>query len=250
MNVKGVTIFLGVLVGVQCLPSFFHHAQTQEVQITGSEALGTPVKCETCIHFTRNVGVDLLGIILNTGTHGSCEKLCALLRDKSQAPMCGRLCKSVGLVAFAKHFQKADTNPFYFCELITLCPGFDDGDAQITELSIDPSIAPQGKRTISYSYTSNKGTGTGEAVLLVETIDGYHIDDSVLIPKSPPGTYRNSVTLTTIPRRPCDPNKEACEKWVPGNYTLFLGICNGRCGANFPHSKIYDMRNTTFVISA
>lgn len=35
-----------------------------------------------------------------------------------------------------------------------------------------------GTRTISYSYTSKKGTGTGEAVLLVETIDGYHIGKS------------------------------------------------------------------------
>ncbi|XP_071080377.1 countin-3-like [Haliotis cracherodii] len=250
MNVKGVTVFLGVLVGVQCLPSFFHHAQTQDIQHTGSEANGTGVHCETCIQYSRKFGNDLLGIILNTGTHGSCEKLCAVLHDKSLSPMCDRLCESVGLVEFAKYFQKADANPFYFCELMTLCPGFDNGDAEITELSVDPPVGPQGTRTISYSYTSKKGTGTGEAVLLVETIDGYRIDDSVLIQKSPPGTYPNSVTLTTIPRPHCNPNKEACEKWVPGNYTLFVGICNGRCGSNFPHSKIYDMRNTTFVITA
>jgi hypothetical protein len=42
-------------------------------------------------------------------------------------------------------FWRADLDPIYFCELLTVCPIFDNGDATITSLTVKPGQGPVGK---------------------------------------------------------------------------------------------------------
>ncbi|XP_046338403.2 countin-3-like [Haliotis rufescens] len=241
MNIKGVTVFLAALTGVQCLPAFAE---------SGDQLTGTAVKCKTCVQFTRKAGADLLNVILNSGVVGSCTELCAALSDKSQAAMCGRLCNFAGINAFIQLFVKANLDSFYFCELLTMCQIFDRGDAQIRKLSVTPSIGPQGKRTVSYSYTSDNGTGAGEVAVVVQPPSGLPIGDSFFIQRSPPGTYSNSFILMAKPDPHCDPKKGPCRKWSPGHYKLSIDVCYGKCGSGDPHSKIYDTHDVNFIITS
>ncbi|XP_071080031.1 countin-3-like [Haliotis cracherodii] len=261
MNIKGVAIFLAAMVGAQCLPSFSQHPRhskkthhvtmTKQVAPFGGVALDL---CPTCVQFTGEAIDQLLNIILNLGVVGSCEKLCAALGQKTGsqalAVVCDLLCDIAGIDEFVKLIQKADLDPIYFCELLNVCPIFDDGDAKITELAIVPASGPQGQKTINFSYTSKNGTGTGEIVVLVETLDGLPIEDSFLNQKSPAGTYPTRMTLKAEPDPNCDPSQGPCEQWLPGNYTLRVDICNGECGSDHPHSKIYDRRSISFRITA
>ncbi|XP_046582299.1 countin-3-like [Haliotis rubra] len=247
MNGKGVTVLLAALVGVQCLPSFSDRSQPVG---GGDQLAGTAIKCKTCVQFTRQAGADLLNVILNSGVIGSCTELCGALSDKGQAAMCGRLCNFAGIQEFTQLFVKANLDSFYFCELLTVCPIFDDGDAKITQLSVKPPVAPQGKRTISYSYTSDNGTGTGEIAVVVQPPSGLPIGDSSFIPRSPPGTYSNKIILMAKPDPHCDPKKGPCQKWSPGHYKLSINVCYGKCGSSDPHSKIYDTREVNFVITS
>lgn len=34
-----------------------------------------------------------------------------------------------------------------------------------------------------------------------------------------------------------------------GQYTLQVWFCEGECGSHHPHSKVYDVKNTTFILT-
>lgn len=209
--------------------------------------------CPTCISFTGQAINTLLNIILQGGVIGSCSALCNALAQKtgSQAlgEVCTLICDIAGVEEFIKLIEKADLDPIYFCELINLCPINDNGDAKFTSFTITPSSGPQGPREVDFTYMSKNGTGTGEIVLEVETVDGLPIDGSFLHQLAGPGTYPSKVQLKAEPDPDCDPSQGPCEQWLPGNYTLKIAICNGECGSKHPHSQIYDEAQLTFVIT-
>ncbi|KAK7104013.1 countin-3-like [Littorina saxatilis] len=211
--------------------------------------------CPTCVEFTGEAINMLLNLILNAGIVGSCGSLCNALEQKtgSQAlgVVCDLLCDIVGIEEFVKLIQKADLDPIYFCELLKTCPINDNGDATITGLSIDPVKGPQGPRTISFTLNSKNGTGTGELVLLVKTVDGMPIEDSMLLKAENATAFPapQSLSLKAEQDPNCDPSQGPCEQWLAGNYTLMIDVCNGECGSNHPHSKIYDRKEVGFEIT-
>ena len=42
---------------------------------------------------------------------------------------------------------RADLDPIYYCEVIKLCPIFDNGDCKITDFEVSPKSGPQGECT-------------------------------------------------------------------------------------------------------
>ena len=41
-------------------------------------------------------------------------------------------------------FCRADLDPIYYCELLDVCVTNDNGDAKITDASVNPKSGPQG----------------------------------------------------------------------------------------------------------
>ncbi|XP_076463460.1 countin-3-like [Babylonia areolata] len=211
--------------------------------------------CPTCIQFTEEAINELLDIILNAGVVGTCGTLCQALAQKtgSQAlgEVCTILCDIAGVEEFVKLIQKADLDPIYFCELINTCPVFDNGDASITDLTVDPASGPQGPRSISFTISSKKGTGTGELILFVETVDGIPVENGFLLMAQNATAFPvpQAYTLKAEPNPDCDPTQQMCEMWVPGDYVLKVEICNGECGSSHPHSQVYDRKEANFTIT-
>ncbi|CAC5419551.1 unnamed protein product [Mytilus coruscus] len=209
--------------------------------------------CPTCVSFTGQAINTLLNLILQGGVVGTCGALCSALAQKtgSQAlgEVCDLICDIAGIEEFIKLIEKADLDPIYFCEEMNLCPVKDDGDAKITQLSVTPKSGPQGQFSIDYTYVSVNGTGTGEIVLEVETVDHIPVEGSFLNELADAGSYSQSVKLKAQPDPDCDPTQGPCEEWMPGNYTVKIAICNGECGSKHPHSQIYDEATTTFEIT-
>ena len=40
---------------------------------------------------------------------------------------------------------RLDIDPIYICEIVKLCPIFDQGDAKISQLDVTPKSGPQGE---------------------------------------------------------------------------------------------------------
>merc|ERR1712110_426219 len=136
--------------------------------------------CPLCIQFTGQAINQLLNIILNAGVVGTCGTLCSALAQKTGSQLLGEVCTILcdveGVEEFVKLIQKADLDPIYFCELLKTCPIVDNGDAVITSLSVSPKSGPQGQKIIYVSYKSTNGTGTGEMVVEVKTVDGIPVE--------------------------------------------------------------------------
>ncbi|KAK7504836.1 hypothetical protein BaRGS_00003864 [Batillaria attramentaria] len=199
-------------------------------------------RCSVCVRFADTALMVLLNIIVNVGVIGSCEDLCDMLpQPHPQGDVCNKLCGTVGIGDFVKSVVKANSNSIYFCELLGTCPVNDEGDAQISGLTVSPEDGPQGPRKIRFTVESKNGIGTGQLVLSVSTVDG--IPNASAFPSS------QTFTLNASPAPNCDPDKQTCEKWLPGKYTLSVDICNGECGSSEPHSAPYDHKQTTFTIT-
>jgi len=211
--------------------------------------------CPTCVQFTGQAIDVLLNLILNGGVVGTCGTLCGALQQKTGSAalgaVCNILCDIAGVEEFVKLIQKADLDPIYFCELLKTCPINDNGDATITGLSVDPTSGPQGPRTISFTLNSKNGTGTGELILAVETVDGIPVEDGVLVKAQNATAFPapQAFKLKAEVDPDCDPTQGPCEMWLPGNYSLRVDVCNGECGSNHPHSKIYDSKTIGFEIT-
>ncbi|KAK3597884.1 hypothetical protein CHS0354_029466 [Potamilus streckersoni] len=209
--------------------------------------------CPICIQFTDQTIDILLNIILNSGIIGSCEILCTALEEKTGSKaigaVCNILCDVVGIEEFIKLIDKADLDPIYFCELLKTCPINDNGDAHVTVFNVVPKTGPQGVFNIALTYESKNGTGTGEIVIDIETVDKIPVSTAFLNELKPKGIYNVPVELKAEPDPDCDPTQGPCEQWLPGQYTVKVAVCNGECGSKHPHSQIYDEKSTTFTIT-
>lgn len=211
--------------------------------------------CPTCIRFTEKALNILLNIIVQAGIEGSCGKLCSALADKTGSQVLGGICMVLcevgGVKEFVKLIEKADLDPIYFCELLKRCPINDHGDAQITDLAIDPVTGPRGQRSITFTIQSKNGTGTGEMIITVKTVDGIPVQEGLLMQAASASQFPapQKFTLKAEPDPSCDPTQQFCEQWVPGTYVLRVEICNGECGSKHPHSQLYDRKETNFTIT-
>nr|KAG5712319.1 hypothetical protein BaRGS_023898 [Batillaria attramentaria] len=116
-----------------------------------------------------------------------------------QGDVCNKLCGTVGIDDFVKSVVKAraNSNSIYFCELLGTCPVNDEGDAQISGLTVSPEDGPQGN----------------DVLLMAQNASAF--------PSS------QTFTLNASPAPNCDPDKQTCEKWLPGKYTLSVAAVLG-----------------------
>jgi hypothetical protein len=56
-----------------------------------------------------------------------------------------------------------------------------------------------------------------------------------------PGLYSLNIEIDTSDSSDID--------FVPGQYGLTILFCEGECGSHHPHSKLYDTKNTTMVVT-
>jgi len=210
--------------------------------------------CPVCVSFAYQVEDKLLNIILNTSAN-TCGAICSVLANETGSTVigatCNVLCDIEGVREFTKLVRKADLDPIYLCELLKRCPVFDKGDAKFTNATVTPASAPPGTpREIAINWSSKNGTGSGQLVVEIDWTD--HILTSVSFPffltAKPGGSYNKTMTLNTVADPNCNPNLGYCMKWLPGNYSVELEICNGQCSAFRPHTKGYDVAEAFFVI--
>jgi hypothetical protein len=209
--------------------------------------------CPLCVSFAGQFIDQLLNIILNAGVVGGCADICNVLAEKTGSKVAGEvcmiLCAVVGVKEFIAIVEKADLDPIYYCELLRACPINDNGNAKIASVTVEPKSGPQGRFTITMTFNSTKGTGTGEVELLVQTVDGIPVGDTELNQEQPAGTYSVSWKLKAEPNPDCDPTQGPCEMWLPGVYNISTAICNGECGSKHPHSQVYDQGSAHFTIT-
>ncbi|KAK7504835.1 hypothetical protein BaRGS_00003863, partial [Batillaria attramentaria] len=133
-------------------------------------------RCSVCVDFAHTALSKLVNIVLNVGVIGSCGDLCVMLPQvRSLAAVCDELCETAGIERFVKSVVTATSYSIYFCELLGTCPINDEGDAQISGLTVSPESGPQGPRKISFTIESTNGIGTGQLLWFVTTVDGIRI---------------------------------------------------------------------------
>ncbi|KAL8622934.1 hypothetical protein ACOMHN_027055 [Nucella lapillus] len=106
-------------------------------------------------------------------------------------------------------------------------------------------------RSIAFTISSKNGTGTGELILSVQTVDGIPVEDGLLMMATNSSGFPipEAFSLKAEPNPDFDPSQEMCEMWVPGDYVLRVEICNGECGSNHPYSQLYDRKEANFTIT-
>jgi hypothetical protein len=84
----------------------------------------------------------------------------------------------------------------------------DHGDAKFKSFLILPGYGPVGtKFGIDYVYVTNNGTGTGEIVVSIKTIDKIPLSTQFLLEEQKPGTYGQRLVLDASPDPDCDPTQ-------------------------------------------
>lgn len=121
---------------------------------------------------------------------------------------------------------------------------------------------------VDMMYVSHNGTGTGEMIVMIQTVDKIPINGGILIEAKKPGTYAERLTIDTNPDPDCDPTQgkvfninlfietnnvvvfliDQCEQWLAGMYNVTVMLCNGQCGSHHPHTALYDMVKGNFTL--
>lgn len=211
--------------------------------------------CKLCVAFSADALNELLNLILNAGVIGGCSDLCNALEEKTGKPIlgavCDILCDVVGIQLFIDLINKADLDPIYFCQELKICPINDNADAKVVSFVSVPKRGPRGSTfTLQLVYSSQNGTGTGELVIDLQTVDGIPLGDGFLMQASGPGLYNSSISVNAKPDPSCDPTQQPCEQWLPGQYTATMQLCNGQCGSKHPHTKTLFTTTVSFNVTA
>ncbi|CAF0717260.1 unnamed protein product [Adineta steineri] len=209
--------------------------------------------CPQCIDTWDDIVQVVLDVILQYGVLDTCGHLCDIVESKTGSGVLGFICNFgcdfLGLDEFIKLMNKADIDPIYYCEKMSLCPINDNGDAKFKSFAVLPARAKMGtKIAIDFVYVSKNGTGTGEMILSIQTVDKVPLSAGLLVEAQKPGTYGDRIAIDTSPDPECDPTQSQCEEWLQGVYNVTVILCNGQCGSHHPHSAIYDTAHGSFSL--
>jgi hypothetical protein len=225
--------------GKSFLPNKARNTELMKINTNMNAGLGTSKKltkynsngldfCKACIDFADQALNELLNAVLNIGVLGTCGTICEFVEQATGSEIigvaCNLACDYVGVELFIKIIDQADLDPIYYCELLTACVVFDQGDATFTNLAVNPQQGPQGTFIIDYAFKTLNGTGTGEFYIGIKTVDKLPVEDSFLMEPLKPGQYSNKIQLNAKPDPDCDPSQGPCESWQPGVYEVQIGI--------------------------
>merc|ERR1719399_145125 len=202
--------------------------------------------CNICTQFIGQGFSQLLNVILNAGVMGGCGELCstAFANSTTEAKVCNVLCDGVGIYAFVKLIDKYAQyiDPIYFCEELHTCPVVDGGAAKIDKITVTPPSGPQGTEfEIDLFFDVTNQTGTGEIAIAIVDPEGMALGDATLNTGMAPGQYSGKFTLDA------EPSEQ--ESFSPGNYKVEINICEGECGAPYPHTKLLASGMSNFTIT-
>ena len=200
--------------------------------------------CPTCISFVQQSIQNLIQIIANGGIVGGCSALCGMLPNQTLGTVCSLLCDIVGIDLFVKILSKVDLDPFYACELLTVCHTTDNGAANFTNFDISPN---PGHRDSSIDFSASlqvtNATGCGELVFAIQDPMGNVIGTGSTFGSLTPNVYSIDFQVKTEPAQ--DPNGE---QWPEGDYVAELAVCQRECGSHHPHSEVYDVSTAKFSL--
>ncbi|CAF1450981.1 unnamed protein product [Adineta ricciae] len=209
--------------------------------------------CSTCVSTFDLLIYFVIDGIMELGIATTCDDLCQYVTQKSQSPyleaICSIGCDIVGINEFIRIATKVDLDPIYFCELLTICPINDHGDAKIKAFVISPPHATASTKFVfDVTFQSVNGTGTGQLLYTVKPVDDLKISSFLLMEEKKPGLYAERFAIDTTPDPDCESDINPCEEWLPGVYNVTVMICNGECNSQHPHSQVYDTVKGSFQI--
>ncbi|CAF0780001.1 unnamed protein product [Adineta ricciae] len=209
--------------------------------------------CPQCINSFDELVQIVLDIILQYGVVDTCGHLCDLVEQKTGSGLLGFICTMgcdfLGLEEFVKLMEKADIDPIYYCEVMKICPINDNGDAKFKSFAVLPPRAQtESKIALDMVYVSKNGTGTGEMIIMIQTVDKIPLSAGLLLEAQKPGTYGERIVIDTTPDPDCDPTQGECEQWLEGTYNITVLLCNGQCGSHHPHTALYDTARGSFTL--
>ena len=183
------------------------------------------------------------------GWDDSCSKFCdhAFPNKPKLNGFCNMACAGVGILGFIDLLSKigTDIDPIYFCELLHMCPIHDGGKARVDHVSVTPPSGPPGTAfEIDVFFTVQNQTGSGELRLAVEVPkarDAHNFATNSVDAGLAPGQYAVKYTLVT--------KNSDQEIFNPGYYYLTFDMCDGMCGAPWPHTALLASGRANFTIT-
>ncbi|KAJ3450366.1 hypothetical protein M0812_06541 [Anaeramoeba flamelloides] len=222
-----VIAFIALIVGAQC----------GELSVSKKNRW-----CSPCCTFMSESLNTLLNIILNGGVVGGCGDLCSRIPgSKTVQELCFILCDLVGFEIFVHLVEKADLDPIWMCEKVTVC-SHAMGNGKLLSVKIIPESGPVGtKFEIEVVFQIDTKIGTGELDVAVFGGANMPIGDGELLVDLEPNEYGLKFTFTT----------QESEKtpWLPGKYEVALSLCDGECGSKHEWSKTLSKKKSYFNIS-
>lgn len=117
---------------------------------------------------------------------------------------------------------------------------------------------------------TTNGTGTGELIMTIQTVDKIPLSAGFLLEAKKPGSYGERLSIDTTPDPDCDPTRSEeprlhqklnsqsnptksfflgqCELWIEGTYNVTVVLCNGQCGSKHPHTAVYGVAHGSFSL--
>jgi len=77
---------------------------------------------------------------------------------------------------------------------------------------------------ITATMITKNGTGTGENIISLDTVDHMPVYELRLLYPMKPGNYSVDVECNATPPPGCQTG-DPCEQWLAGNYTVHFGMC-------------------------
>ncbi|CAF1212789.1 unnamed protein product [Adineta ricciae] len=212
-----------------------------------------PEICRECIKESVSAINVLLNLILDEGIIGSCGDLCGALANKTSSKglgdVCLVVCNVVGIGEFIRLLEHTDLDPIWYCQIADLCPINDHGDAKFVYFHMIPPTGRVGTEfIIDCSFTSKNGTGPGMLSITIVTPQNQSASNDFLLDAKKPGIYDQRIAVKTFDRD-CNSPTDSCNGFPTGTYNVTAYLCDGECGSHHPHSSIYDVGHTSFVVT-
>ena len=141
-------------------------------------------------------------------------------------------------------------NPFYIQRERIVLSVNDHGDGKFVDFHMIPSSGRIGTEFfIACSFQTKNGTGPGMITIIIVTPQNQSVGNSFLLDAKPPGVYEQSIIVPTVTNVPISNDDTDVNGFPTGRYNVTGYLCNGECGSQHPHSVIYDVGQSFFVVT-
>merc|ERR1719240_1056854 len=167
------------------------------------------------------------------------------VHKETEQKVCNLLCDGVGIYSFIHLIQRfgKDIDPIFFCEELKACPVHDGGKLKINSFTVTPESGPVGTTfEMDVAFTVYNQTSTGEMVIDIQPPADQPFGDGELDEGFAPGQYQVKFQLQAEPSE--------SESFEAGVYNTQFVLCDGQCGAPFPHTALLGSATANFTITS